>query len=78
MDLKMQKIEAIKTLLEFSLLFSNQVKVEIVNNLNRFTESEIESIGKLLAIEHENRSSLDEATIKSYIENFSKTYGKKQ
>lgn len=74
----MQKIEAIKTLLEFSLLFSNQVKVEIVNNLNRFTESEIESIGKLLAIEHENRSSLDEATIKSYIENFSKTYGKKQ
>jgi len=78
MDLKMQKIEAIKTLLEFSLLFSNQVKVEIVNNLNRFTESEIESIGKLLAIEHENRSSLDEATIKAYIENFSKTYGKKQ
>lgn len=78
MDLKMQKIEAIKTLLEFSLLFSNQVKVEIVNNLNRFTEPEITSLGKLLAIEHENRSSLDEATIKSYIENFSKTYGKRQ
>ena len=74
----MQKIEAIKTLLEFSLLFNNEVKAEIINNLSKFTESEIESLGKLLGVEHENRSSLDEATIKAYVENFSKTYGKRQ
>jgi hypothetical protein len=53
------------------------VKAEIINNLSKFTEPEIESLGKLLAIEHENRSSLDEATIKAYVENFSKTYGKR-
>ena len=73
----MQKIEALKTLLEFSLLFTNETKTEIISNLVKFTEKELDTLGNLLATEHHNRSSLDEATIKAYVENFSKTYGKR-
>ncbi len=58
-DDRASKIEAIQTLLEFSLLFSLEEKQKIRSNLDSATDEQLESFGKVLACEHEHRDELD-------------------
>ena len=53
------KIEALLTLLEFSLLFTLEEKKKVKENIHLFTDDEIMAFGKVLAYEHNHREELD-------------------
>ncbi len=53
------KIDAIRTLIKFSLLFTLEDKNNIGKKLTDLTEEELETIGKVLSVEHQNREILD-------------------
>ncbi len=61
------KIEAIKKLLEFSLLFLPKDKKRLLEVLPAFQDSEIEGLGKVLAVEHNMRDSLDNDFAKDFL-----------
>ena len=53
------KIEALLTLLEFSLLFTLEEKKKIKENIQLFTDDEIMAFGRVLAYENNHREELD-------------------
>jgi hypothetical protein len=71
-DEKQTKIEAIDALLTYSLIFSEDAKLAIRDNLNTFKETEINGLGSILAIEHTDRSKLDGTTIREFFNTLEK------
>lgn len=67
------KIKALLNLLDYSLLFPNQIKEEIKNKVNEFSEEDIMNLGTILAYEHENRDALDKATAATFLKNLKKS-----
>lgn len=66
------KINALKKLLEFSLLYTPEQKEKILFYVNSFSEEEIDALGKILSAEHKNRDVLDKDMVKSVVTSLGK------
>jgi hypothetical protein len=54
-----KKIDAIKLLLEFSLLFTEKRKELVLSKLDQFTNEDLDGLGKILSVEHRDRDELN-------------------
>lgn len=71
-----EKIEALFTLMEFSLIIPEDMKLTIKNKIDLFSDEDIDNIGTILSYEHDNRDKLDQMALKTFIESLNKTVSK--
>jgi hypothetical protein len=62
------KKQALLDLLEFSLLFTQKQRRLLTDNLDKFSDEEINGLGKVLAAEHKDRENLDKEFVKTFLE----------
>ncbi len=55
-----RKIKALLELLEYSLLFPLPLKTKVAENVDKLSDDQVITLGKILAIEHYKRGELDE------------------
>lgn len=71
-----EKINALFTLMKFSLIIPEETKFLIKDKISLFSDEEIDNIGSILATEHDNREKLDEMALKTFIDSLNKTVSK--
>jgi len=67
------KINALFTLLDFSMIISREMKDEIKKKIEDFSIEDIMNLGSILAYEHYNREKLDDMALKTFIESLNKS-----
>lgn len=61
---RQKKEEAFIKLLEFSLLFTPEDKKTLIMKLSTLSDEDLMAMGRVLALEHQNRDALDERMVK--------------
>jgi len=67
------KINALFTLLDFSLIIPEDMKIVVKERINDFSDQDIMYLGKILAYEHENREKLDKSMLQTFIQSLNKS-----
>ena len=67
------KINALITLLDFSLIIPEDMKIVVKEKINQFSDQDIMNLGKILAYEHENREKLDKSMLQTFIQSLNKS-----
>ena len=67
------KINALFTLLDFSLIIPEDMKIVVKERINYFSDQDIMNLGKILAYEHENREKLDKSMLQTFIQSLNKS-----
>ncbi len=67
------KINALITLLDFSLIIPEDMKMVVKEKINQFSDQDIMNLGKILAYEHENREKLDKSMLQTFIQSLNKS-----
>jgi len=73
---RQRKISAIKILLAFSLLITEEEKSAIIDKLESFSDADLMVLGELLSYEHKNRDILDKATSISFLKELNRVISK--
>jgi hypothetical protein len=68
------KINALITLLDFSLIIPEDMKMVVKEKINQFSDQDIMNLGKILAYEHENREKLDKSMLQTFIQSLNKSF----
>ena len=68
------KINALITLLDFSLIIPEDMKIVVKEKINQFSDQDIMNLGKILAYEHENREKLDKSMLQTFIQSLNKSF----
>ena len=67
------KINALVTLLDFSLIVPEDMKIVVKEKINQFSDQDIMNLGKILAYEHENREKLDKSMLETFVKSLNKS-----
>jgi len=67
------KINALVTLLDFSLIIPEDMKSVVKEKINQFSDQDIMNLGKILAYEHENREKLDKSMLETFVKSLNKS-----
>ncbi len=67
------KINALITLLDFSLIIPEDMKIVVKEKINQFSDQDIMNLGKILAYEHENREKLDKSMLETFVNSLNKS-----
>lgn len=67
------KINALVTLLDFSLIIPEDMKIVVKEKINQFSDQDIMNLGKILAYEHENREKLDKSMLETFVKSLNKS-----
>ena len=67
------KINALITLLDFSLIIPEDMKMVVKEKINQFSDQDIMNLGKILAYEHENREKLDKSMLETFVKSLNQS-----
>ncbi len=67
------KINALITLLDFSLIIPEDMKIVVKEKINKFSDQDIMNLGKILAYEHENREKLDKSMLETFVKSLNRS-----
>jgi hypothetical protein len=67
------KINALITLLDFSLIIPEDMKIVVKEKINQFSDQDIMNLGKILAYEHENREKLDKSMLETFVKSLNRS-----
>jgi hypothetical protein len=67
------KINALITLLDFSLIIPEDMKIVVKEKINQFSDQDIMNLGKILAYEHENREKLDKSMLETFVKSLNQS-----
>jgi hypothetical protein len=70
------KIEALFTLMEYSLIIPEEMKVKIQENIVKFSDEDIMNMGMVLSYEHDHRKELDRETLQIFISHLNRSIQK--
>jgi hypothetical protein len=67
------KINALITLLDFSLIIPEDMKIVVKEKIIQFSDQDIMNLGKILAYEHENREKLDKSMLETFVKSLNQS-----
>ena len=67
------KINALITLLDFSLIIPEYMKIVVKEKIIQFSDQDIMNLGKILAYEHENREKLDKSMLETFVKSLNQS-----